>query len=446
MNDRRSFSAITLVWLVVLLILPAPMMLTLSLGLPVIHLGNIPSMQMGVVAYTWMLAAVLLSTRPRWLDRRVGLPHIYVIHGVIGLLAVVAALAHNLFSSSTGLVKQTGTLALILLISLACWSIVFMSGWLTSRIPLLARIRALMERVAHHELSVWLHRLNLLAVLLVFVHVQLIDYVSSIRWFMVVFDGMTILTLLLYVLGKARMRRQALRGRLVAHRMIAPRVHELTVRVEVPATMTWEAGDFAFIRFPGIRGMREYHPFSIVNAPSWDEKPTDGGDMADRPSPRGGTRIALWTFAIREDGDFTRGLRSVVVGSEVGLLPPFGRIQRFLEEHSGAPIVIVSGGIGVTPMIAVAERFARRMAAVVYTAKRGELLSYSERLQRLSQRYDRPVIVQEGRLSRRQMEDVVIPGAVYLIAGPDRMRRTWARFLKGRGVPSARMYDEPFSW
>lgn len=76
MNDRRSFSVITLVWLVVLLILPAPMMLTLSLGLPVIHLGNVPSMQMGVVAYTWMLAAVLLSTRPRWLDRRVGLPHI----------------------------------------------------------------------------------------------------------------------------------------------------------------------------------------------------------------------------------------------------------------------------------------------------------------------------------------------------------------------------------
>ncbi|WP_300765909.1 hypothetical protein [uncultured Bifidobacterium sp.] len=446
MNDRRSFSALTLVWLVVLLVLPAPMMLTLSLGLPVIHLGSLPAMQMGVVAYTWMLAAVLLSVRPRWLDRAVGLPHIYVVHGVIGLLAVVAALAHDLFSSSTGLVKQTGTLALILLISLACWSIVFMSGWLTSRIPLLARIRSLVERLVHHETSVWLHRLNLLAVLLVFVHVQLIDYVSSIRWFMVVLDVMTALTLLLYVLGKARMRRQALHGRLVAHRMIAPRVHELTVRVGIPATTTWEAGDFAFIRFPGITGMHEYHPFSIVNAPSSDERPADGGDEAACPSPREGAKVVLWTFAIREDGDFTRGLRSVAVGSEVGLLPPYGRIQRFLEEHRDSPIVIISGGIGVTPMMAVAERFTRRMAAVVYTAKRGELLPYAERLHRLSQRHDGPVIIQEGRLSRRQMEDVVIPGAVYLIAGPGRMRRTWARFLKGRGVPSTRMYDEPFAW
>ncbi|WP_314686391.1 ferric reductase [uncultured Bifidobacterium sp.] len=440
-SPAASMAARYLTWVVAAVVVPMPLMLALSLELPTIYLGRIAAMQIGVAAYAWMLAAVVLSVRPRWLDRSVGLPHLYAIHGGIALFAIVAALVHDQLSSSTGLVKQTGTMALILLIGLGCWSVVFMSGWLTSRIPLLARIRSLAERLAHHELSVWLHRLNLVAVLLVFTHVQLITYISSLRWFMVVFDVMTAATLLVYVAGKIRMRTTALSGVLLSSRVVAPRVHEIRIRVDVPTAMRWEAGDFAFLRFPGIEGMGEYHPFSIVDAPRRSASMGANGRRSMR-----GMRQVVWTFDIREDGDFTRRAGVMTPGSRVTLLPPFGRIQRFLEEHPAAPIVIIAGGIGVTPMLAVVEGFAARTALVVYTAKRGSLLPAAEGLRRLVRGSGGRTIIQEGRLNASRMETTVIPGAVYLVAGPARMQRIWMRFLRRRGVPASRMYNEPFAW
>lgn len=444
-SPAPSMAARYLTWMVSAVVAPMPLMLALSLELPTIYLGRIAAMQIGVAAYAWMLAAVVLSVRPRWLDRSVGLPHLYAIHGGIALFAIVAALVHNQLSSSTGLVKQTGTMALILLIGLGCWSLVFMSGWLTSRIPVLGRIRSSVERLAHHELSVWLHRLNLVAVLLVFIHVQLITYISSLHWFMVIFDVMTAATLLAYVVGRIRMRTTALSGVLLSSRVVAPRIHEIRIGIDVPTTMTWEAGDFAFLRFPGIEGMGEYHPFSIVNAPTGrTRRATSMG--ADGGRSHRGLRPVVWTFDIREDGDFTRRAGAVAPGSRVGLLPPFGRIQRFLEEHPDAPIVIVAGGIGVTPMLAVVESFAARIALAVYTAKRGSLLPSAEGLRRLVRRSGGRVIVQEGRLDAARMETIVIPGAVYLVAGPARMQRIWMRFLRRHGVPASRMYNEPFAW
>ena len=86
----------------------------------------------------------------------------------------------------------------------------------------------------------------------------------------------------------------------------------------------WEAGDFAFIRFPGIRGLREYHPFSIVNVPS---------------------RNARLRFAIRGDGDFTRALpEKLTEGAAVEVLPPFGRYQRFLDERDARLPRVRAGG------------------------------------------------------------------------------------------------------
>ena len=45
----------------------------------------------GLIAYCWWLLAILLSVRPRWLDRLVGLPAVYRLHGVLGLGALVLA-------------------------------------------------------------------------------------------------------------------------------------------------------------------------------------------------------------------------------------------------------------------------------------------------------------------------------------------------------------------
>ena len=50
---------------------------------------------LGLTAYAWWLLAVLLSVRPPWLERLVGLPSIYGLHGMLGVLAVGLAFVHR---------------------------------------------------------------------------------------------------------------------------------------------------------------------------------------------------------------------------------------------------------------------------------------------------------------------------------------------------------------
>lgn len=50
---------------------------------------------LGLIAYTWWLLSIVLSVRPAWLHRFVGLPAIYGLHGALGVLAIAAVYVHS---------------------------------------------------------------------------------------------------------------------------------------------------------------------------------------------------------------------------------------------------------------------------------------------------------------------------------------------------------------
>ncbi|MEE8703360.1 hypothetical protein [Bifidobacterium crudilactis] len=437
---KQLSTRILLTWMILLFIVPAPMVLMLSTTLPTLYLHNMVGIQLGVIAYSWMLAAMYLGTRPRWVDRSVGLPHVYVVHGVMGLMAITLAVLHRQLSPSSGWIKRTGDWALILFIALAVLSCVFMAGWLTSRLRWLELLKHWLEHLARHELSVWLHRLNLIAVVLVFIHVQLINYIASQRIFMAVFDTVTILVFTLYVLEKMRLHFISITGRITGTRMIAHKVHEIAVAIPRQHGMDWEAGDFAFIRFPDSDGLREYHPFSIVNAPL-DHR---NHGVARRNLPNAVTLF----FAIREDGDFTRRMGALPPGTAVGMLPPYGRYRRFVEEHAhNAPMILIAGGIGITPLIAVLEHYGPRVSTFVYTARRGQMLPYTSYLRYWAETSHMRSIISEHRIPpSRIRNEVIVRHAIYLIAGPMPMQRMWSKYLCSQGIPADDIYAEPFSW
>lgn len=184
-----------LTWLIVLFVVPLPLIQALALGLPSIYASDALAIQWGSIAYVWFLVAIYLSTRPKWLDRLIGLPSVYFIHGVLSLLAIGLAFLHKEGTHSFGLIRQTGDWAFDLFLGLMVYSLVFMAGWLTSRFGVLRWIKRQLERLFHHELSVWLHRLNLVAVALVFIHVQLISYMTAIPSYIWLFNGYTAVAL-----------------------------------------------------------------------------------------------------------------------------------------------------------------------------------------------------------------------------------------------------------
>ena len=176
--------------------------------------------------------------------------------------------------------------------------------------------------------------------------------------------------------------------------------------------------------------MHEYHPFSIIDA----------------PVSRRRSRITI-EFAIRDDGDFTRQLGLLPAGEQVDMLEPYGRYRQFIEEHPrDASIVLVAGGIGITPLLSVFERYGSRVATFVYTARHGQLLPVDRYLRHHALRTGTKVIIAEHRINPERITDVNQHATMYLIAGPMAMQRAWRRHLCARGVPADDVYYEPFAW
>ncbi|MFJ3213581.1 hypothetical protein [Streptomyces flaveolus] len=245
-------------------VFPLPLVLTLNA-----QLTDVTSMRLyislGLVAYCWWLLAILLSVRPSWMDRGVGLRHIYALHGALGILALVPAYLHreNTFAPSTW-ARDLGDRAFWGAIAVLCCSMLFMSGWLTDRSPLLLKAKSQLETVFRHQLSVWIHRLNLGVVSLIWLHVHLIDRVAQHFAFMALFDIYTVVVLGIYVWKKRIAPDSYLTGTVHDNVALNRATRRLSVALDRTAT-TSRPGDFYFLRFEDAVIGREWHPFSATD-------------------------------------------------------------------------------------------------------------------------------------------------------------------------------------
>ena len=135
-----------MIWLIVLLTIPLLLIITVGNGLPEGFGSRVLAINLGVFAYSWMLSAIFLSTQPKWLDRIIGLPDMYIIHGVTAIFAVIFMYLHDQLLKSSGLIKLTGEWAMYIFMAIIVYSLVFMAGWLTSRISILMKIKIVLEK------------------------------------------------------------------------------------------------------------------------------------------------------------------------------------------------------------------------------------------------------------------------------------------------------------
>lgn len=438
--NRHLTTTVTLAWAVVLFVVPLPFLAALAYGLPSLYSGQLFGIELGVIAYTWMLAAVYLACRPRWVDRTVGLPHMMMIHGILAILAIGFAFVHqSLLPGAGALVGLTGHVGLYLFIAVAVWSLVFMAGWLTSRVRWLENVKRTLERVFRHEMSVWLHRFNLIAIAIILIHVHVIDYIAAIKPFILLIDAATIIVFAYYAWSMINRHAYALRGRVIAVRPLADRVTELSVGLDGDSARNarWRPGDFAFVAVPGERGMHEYHPFSLTNSYA--------PDSGSAPQPM--------MFAIRADGDFTTRVASLQPGTAVRVVPPYGRYAEFVDEHpANAPLVLIGGGIGITPLIGVLTAYAGtgrgggRSVDFLYTVSKDRDVIYGPELTRFGE--DHPnarVRISLHRPDETALTPMIRPGAVYLVAGPHAMIVAVRKTLLAHGVRADDIYYEPFA-
>lgn len=298
----------------------------------------------GLYSIAFMSLAMMLATRPVWLERPLGgLDKMYRLHKWSGILAVGFASAHWLIEMSddvlkawigragrvpeeryTGLLDQMRDLgeelgewaiyAVLVMLSLSLWK----------RIPY----------------GVWrqVHRVMPVLYLMLAFHAAVLAPAGY--WSQP--TGALLALLLAGGAGSSTVsltgrigRRRLADGVVTAVRTIGQDIVEVTCRLSA----RWRghrAGQFAFVTFDRLEGA---HPFTIAAA-----------DRGDRSV----------TFEIKALGNYTRQLAGRLrIGQTVHVEGPYGRFDLSCRDARARQLWI-AGGIGVTPFIAWLESLLAR--------------------------------------------------------------------------------------
>jgi len=149
------------------------------------------------------------------------------------------------------------------------------------------------------------------------------------------------------------------------------KVHEIEMRPTKGQRLDYIAGQYAFFRFVDSKVTGEPHPFSFSSAPRNNKDSV--------------------IVMIKADGDFTSSLDQVKVGDKVTIEGPYGNFYPEEVRESSKPIVLFSGGIGVTPSLSllreeIAKNSNRRIVFIWGIGFEEELM-YLDELEDFAKRY-----------------------------------------------------------
>jgi nitric oxide dioxygenase len=150
-------------------------------------------------------------------------------------------------------------------------------------------------------------------------------------------------------------------------------------------------------------------------------------------------------------------------GDVVSITPPFGDFH--IEMQATTPVVLVSGGVGLTPLISMLKAVLKnteREVVFVHGARNSSVHAMKERVKASADTnrrltsivfYDAPLesdvqgydYDHAGLVDLRRIAQAVLkPEADYYLCGPIPFMRTQVQTLKALGVPEARLHYEVF--
>ncbi|MBX3145787.1 MAG: ferric reductase-like transmembrane domain-containing protein [Gemmatimonadales bacterium] len=203
----------------------------------------------------------------------------------------------------------------------------------------------------------------------------------------------------------------------------------------------FQPGQFAWLTLRHSPFAMKEHPFSFSSSPDRD-----------------GRRIE---FTIKELGDFSRTIKSVLPG-EIGYVDgPYGAFT--IDRHPATYYVFIAGGIGIAPIMSMLRGLADRAyphpVLLLYAYSRWDRMTFRESLDELTTRLSLTVVPvldeppegwsgEHGWITREILErhlprDRGQPH--YFICGPEAMTQAMERLLKSVGVPLRRIHSELFN-
>lgn len=328
---------------------------------------------LGVLAFSLTLTEVFIALRPKKIESKIGLPMMYFIHATMAIVLVIVAITHagnelNVQKNFTVMpaAAPAGMVALVFLILTTLTGIFILSNTFIRKSRTFKRLK---ETIFKRELGLWAHRLSILAVLAIFTHMMAIDFVRS-NTILSVLSGLYVVLAVGGYIG-SKVANKLLPRYILQHcTQHNPSVFELEFEPEKGTPMVYQAGQYVFVRFIKSALPKESHPFSISSAP------VTGG--------------ASLNIMIKKSGDYTGMINRLKSGDIATLEGPYGNFMDGNTSQANTPIVMLAGGIGITPILSIIRNqiereSSRRMVLVWGLASQKDLLLIEE-LQQMKQK------------------------------------------------------------
>ena len=197
--------------------------------------------------------------------------------------------------------------------------------------------------------------------------------------------------------------------------------------------MCFDPGQFVWLRLRRAVVGTEEHPFTIASSAN-----VTG-------------RLEL---TVRDQGDFSHRVAALRQGQKVWLDGPHGSFTA-TEGRDCAGLVLIAGGVGITPMMSMlrtlAERGDTRRHRLVL-AERGSEPLFADELAVLGRRLDLEILRTAGRRVDLALLADVVPGPPerdhldYFVCGPPSLLAGSLAALDQLAVPATRVHTEQFGW
>ncbi|MBS3780421.1 MAG: hypothetical protein KGY41_08505, partial [Desulfovermiculus sp.] len=217
---------------------------------------------------------------------------------------------------------------------------------------------------------------------------------------------------------------------------IKPQIKENS-KNDAPGTPHYFPGQFAFVTLQSDNISSEEHPFTIASSPS---------------------RPGTLQFIIRNSGDWTSHIPEVQPGDHLFLDGPYGLFTH-LRCASSREIIMIAGGIGITPMLSMLRYMAdtkdSRRVTLLWSNKTQKHVIYPKEMDTLQSSLPGLQLVHiftaqgaKKRLDQARLAQLLsgcsLESAIF-VCGPPQMMTSIHTFLQGMGYPRRQIFMERFN-
>lgn len=389
----------------------------------------------GIIGIGLFAGNLLLSSRTFFLDHLFnGLDKVYLLHKTTGKLTWYFLILHG-FLVGFRWIEQSPATVINIWFTLPAPSLELLLGRIALLLLTIIVVITIYIRM-RYETKRLLHLWLGLAVFLGIVHAVLISSTlaenTGLRYYLVI---ICLVSLFSYI------RKTILGTWLTPHTtarvanitQLTPTITQLDLVTENANLFPkhWLAGQFAFVRVNQPKWRYDNHPFSIISRPNDHQI----------------------SFAIKGVGDFSKSISQLETDTKITLEGPFGgfNYQTYPNPHQ----VWIAGGIGITPILAMAREFpldprvADYQIHLIYSVSKPEDAVFVTELTTISNTYPNFRFTlwdssTQGSWDITHLDPTEITSADFLLCGPPSMITSITRQLRSRRVANSRIHYELF--